>query len=669
MIRFVDLCFSYHRRKNSPDIIKNLNMQIHRQEMVAIQGTSGSGKPTLMYLLGGLLKPRSGKIFIQNLNIADLSSDQTAVLRTHHVGFIFQHFHLLPRETALGNILLPCFYASDGLCAEERELKARTLAERFGITEQLGSFPNQLSGGQQQRVAIARALMNDPEIILADEPTGNLDSKSSASIMQILKELNQTGKTVVIITHDPEVAEHCARKISFKDGVIVQDTGESLNTSMAKEDLKKSSLRPEEKLSLEKFKRYTWMALENLRRNKMRTGLTMLGVTLGIAALLSTISIGNFSKKKIIEGYASLGVNTLVFYGQYNWDLKATDAVPKAFRNFDWDIDLLPLKKHFPQIKMISPMMIGQESTVSFNGKTLGKDPRAFGVSEELLRITNRELLSGRFLTTHDIKNKNSVCVIGPEIAKKFFTTIEALGKILQFTQDEATYSCTVIGILKPSKSNRSWYKEDYQIIIPFTYFQSINTDFFNEGIHDVLMLIDDKFDMEKTGIALKAYFTQKYGKSGWFETSSDSILIAQMKRFFILFTGTLASIAILTLLVGSIGITNMMLVSVAERFREIGLRKALGATNDSIRLQLLAESVLTCLIAGLIGALIGFIVCNLAVAIAAKYIPQVHFEWIFDWIAFLVSFVFIFAVGVLSGIFPAKKAQSLQVIEALRSE
>jgi len=201
------------------EVLKGINLEIKKGEFIAIMGPSGSGKSTLMNIIGCLDTPTSGKVIFENRDVSQLSEGDLAQIRNQKVGFVFQTFNLIPRTTALANVELPLIYK--GIKTEEREKQAKEVLEKFGLSQRIYHFPSQLSGGEQQRVAIARALVTQPIIILADEPTGNVDSKTGEEIIKIFQDLNKTGNTIILVTHDKDIANHAKKIIKLYDGEIV----------------------------------------------------------------------------------------------------------------------------------------------------------------------------------------------------------------------------------------------------------------------------------------------------------------------------------------------------------------------------------------------------------------------------------------------------------------
>jgi macrolide transport system ATP-binding/permease protein len=690
-----NLSFSYQVGDRDVQVLRNLNFRVAPGDFACIQGPSGSGKSTLFYILGFLLKPTSGQILFDGTDITRLSEEDLTVIRNRKIGFVFQQFHLLSRTSTLENILLPTRYPSElAVPGPEHREKAIALAEQLGLGAHSGNFPNQLSGGQQQRVAIARALMNDIDLILADEPTGNLDSKNALQILELLNELNRQGKTIILITHDSEVARRCKRVYHLKDGaftgmeenagaepVTIPGSRAPQGTVATERGLENEQSPPSSVVGLlprsYSFAAYQRIArsvmplvTENLLRNKAKSLLTMLGVVIGVAAVLAMVTLGQFTQKRILETYEALGVNKLLIRGYPNWNLKATDAVAVSFKAFDWEKDFLPLRRLFPEVRGMSPELNDSQDKATAGGITINEKVTSLGVGTDYLAITQRKLQAGRNLSPYHLASRSPVCVVGYEIAEKLFARTNPLGQIITVTDGRRlNYPCQVIGVLAPVTANKDWSPPNLHVMVPYTYYATVSDSWWGSQIHTAAIQLESGADVEAAGKQIKSYFEQKYGKSANFYVDSDSTLIAQMKKFLTLFTVLLTAIALLSLVVGGIGINNMMLVSVTERIKEFGIRKALGATNRSIRVQVILESVVLCVAAGLLGVLVGFSAYELLIFGATQFVPNLKFEWVFEPMAMILSVVSIVAVGVASGFIPALRAEKLQVIEALRSE
>ena len=681
ILRVENLNFSYTRAGAVTQILRQLNLTVRAGDFVGIKGSSGSGKSTLFYMLGCHLKPDSGAIYLNGRDLTQLTKDELAFIRSQEIGFVFQQFHLLPRASVLDNILLPSLYPCENssLSRQARAkivARARELAEIVGIQHKLESSPNQLSGGEQQRVAIARALLSNADLILADEPTGNLDSANTENILELLKTLNRQGKTIVLITHDDEVARQCKTVYHLKDGAFVENATESKNapseTPSKKPPKKNLPLRNSRIPFLTYFQMLRTvapLAVQNLRRNKIRAMLTMIGVTVGIASVFAMMTFGQFAKNRILEGYQELGVNTIVIRGYFNDHRKATDKVDVVFRTFIWNKDILPLLKIFPQIRLVSPLLTSWGNTLNHSGLSTTNESVVWGVTPDYLTIGGRALQEGRNMTPYHIQNHNAVCVIGSEVAKRLFKEGSAVGQILFNTRsDGIAYPCRVIGVMVPHASNKDWRKPNLDVFIPFTYFESVNNSWEIEH-HRFALQLAPSADVERISAGVKNVLISKYRNSGEFSIDSDTLLMAQMKKFLTLFTIMLMAIALVTLGVGGMGINNMMLVSLAERLKEIGLRKAVGATDRTIRIQFLFEACFLSGIAGLLGVIVGFSSYEIIIYGASKVVTKLAFEWLVDPSALLFSVVSVLLVGIFSGIVPAIKAERLHVIEALRSE
>lgn len=665
LLELRNISYAYPIGDEKVPALKDISLQFEKGEFTAIIGKSGSGKSTLFHVLGCLLRPDQGQIVLKGKNLLEGTDEEIARIRNEEIGFVFQQFHLLARANVLKNIRLPAQYSSTQQGnADER---AKDLAAQVGLTEKLDKLPNQLSGGEQQRVAIARALFANPDIILADEPTGNLDSVNAEKIFSLLRDLNRKGKTVVVITHDPEMASRFDRVIRIQDGLISEDHRKIETRAIPFPDLS-------EKPALTKtglFEAVVPTALENLSRNKIRAALTMLGVTVGIAAVFAMLTFGQFAKEKVLQGYQDLGANTVLLQAWGNWKVKATDVIAAPFRGFIWERDVKNISRIFGEVEAVSPMMIGWDgATANFSGFSIESEIQVLGTNEKTLRIFNRALKMGRGFTSHHIDAASPVCLIGSQVSERLFRGISPLDNILFLsTKAGEAYSCRIIGVLEEQSSNKDWRKPNLEVHLPFTYYKGVSKDDWKRQINMILLKMDAGVDTERSGKAVKAYFQQKFGKSAEVNLGSDTALISQMKKSLMLFTLLLTTIAAITLGVGGVGINNMMLVAVTERLKEIGLRKAVGATNKMIRTQFLAEAIILSALAGLLGVILGFAAYELVIFGASKLVAKLPFEWVFRPFPFFLSIVSIVIVGVASGIVPALKAEKLQVIEALRSE
>ena len=664
-----DLSFSF-RNRDAPDvpILKQVSFSVNPGELVAIQGPSGSGKSTLLYILGALLRSYTGSVRIFGEDPAQMDELRLAFFRNRTIGFIFQQFHLLPKQTALENVSLPQEYPMEALSGEneiQHLEKAKGILTRLGLSDRMHHYPNQLSGGQQQRVAIARALIRDPKLILADEPTGSLDSKQAQDLMDLLKRIRAEGCTVIVITHDADVARQCDRIIALKDGKIESGVQEEPATKIKDPELDLPPVQSRFTL-LRKF----WKTgVASLRYNRRRTALTLLGIIIGIAAVFSMVTVGSFTKRKILESYAENGVNVMTFYGQYSWKRRARDTEGVPFQGFHYQKDLVAAKKLFSSdIFRLSPLYSGWDNKITFSGRTEDQDVAVHGISEDGFSILRRSIQLGRDISLFDVEESRGVCVIGYDVFQRLFMGRDPIGEVVFINQQISSFGCRVIGVLARSKEGGTRVNSNLLIAMPFTYYEKVS-DPWSRRLSEFLIETYSSADVEAVGKKLEAFFKLKYGNSGQFSASADSVLVSQMEQFLGLFSVLLAGIALVSLAVGGIGITNMMLVAVNERLREIGIRKAFGATRQSVRMQFLMESVILCALAGGIGIVLGGMGYELAIWGASQMTSKVSFEWVFDPVAFALSCISIVGVGIGSGLSPALKAERLEVIEALRSE
>ncbi|WP_162896442.1 ABC transporter permease [Cysteiniphilum halobium] len=677
------LSFSYHAAMKSTPVLYDININIRQGEFVAIVGASGSGKSTLLHLLGAMLTFESGNIKIHDASLAHADSRKLAQIRAKHIGFVFQQFHLLPKLNVLDNILLPMNYPIN-IEYDRKALrqKAHDIAKEVGIAHRLDHYPKELSGGEQQRVAIARALMRNADIILADEPTGNLDSHNTQNIMALLTKLNQCGKTIILVTHDKEIAEFAPRTIEIKDGRVLADIKKNKEkNSSAKQHMqenKENKENKEDKQNREIQQKptsstsYTHalimlfvLACRTLMIKKGQTLLTALGVIIGVASIIVMMTLGQYAKDKILASYDKLGAKTVLFYAYKNWMQSASDHSNSAFSQLSVKDDLTPIKRIFPQITMLSPSISSYATSVVFNSNKVHQNQIPIqGVNTYFLPIVNTPLAQGHNFSALDIQNADNVCIIGHDINRALFPTQSAIGNVIQIGNYDGSYTCFVIGVLKEksSASSDAWNNINMQILLPFTYLQKVNWSFLAQFYFSV----DDVSSVIPVSDALKNYFTSKYGNSGTFMVSPDIDLLHNIQTFLNIFTLMLAVISIVSLIVAGIGITNMMLASISENLYEIGLLKAIGAGDRTIFWSYLVEAILLCLSGGIIGFILGVGSYELILYIASKFVQEIQFIWFISPFAVLLAFISVVSLGVLSGLLPARKAASLDVVKCL---
>lgn len=667
----VELAGLQHRYRSAAGpltVLDGVDLKVRRGEWVAVLGRSGAGKSTLFYLLSGLIPAESGTVKIDGVDMRALSASDRARFRNRHLGFVFQQFHLLPRATVLENILFPLRFpveAPQDLIAGRGE--AERLAEKLGLSHRLAQLPNQLSGGEQQRVAIARALVQRPSLLLADEPTGNLDEKNADATLELFRRLCDDGVTVLMITHDADVASRADRVVRLEGGKLVEDPGGGRQSG----DMPAKAVRPEPPApkpwsAWTEVTRFAW---STLARNRTRTALTMVGVVFGVAALFSMITFGKYARDQIVQSFEELGTDTVLLRGYPNWDRKATDQVPAVFEFYEMERDILPIKRVFPEVRAISPILMGWGDGVSYGGRQLDGEMQTWGIDSEYQSISRRPIVLGHGISPVHVDRQAAVCVVGPGIVKDLLREAEPLGKILFLVnRDGNRYPCEVIGVLAAAGSNHDYRNPANDVVMPYTYFQKVSSPW-DGRIRQFVVQVERGGDVERTGRGMKRWFENRYGASGNFMVDANTVLVAQLKRSLRLFALLLAAIALVTLAIGGVGIHNMMLVSLAERFKEIGLMKALGATDESVRRLLLVEAVTLAAVAGGLGLTLGFATYEFILYVAAQLVPRITFQWIVEPDALFFSLFSIVTVGVASGIVPALRAERLSVVEALRSE
>ncbi|WP_375666206.1 MacB family efflux pump subunit [Bartonella sp. TT121SHDZB] len=630
-------------------VLHNINLTIKRGEMVAIVGSSGSGKSTLMNILGCLDRPTSGRYWISGKETASLSADELSALRRNHFGFIFQRYHLLNELTALGNVEIPAIYA--GCAVEARKKRAQDLLTRLGMGDRINHRPNQLSGGQQQRVSIARALMNNAEVILADEPTGALDKKSGQEVLHILDELHQEGRTIIIVTHDMQVAERAERIIEISDGEIIADKRSRVaKTKVGKKSLQEQqNLKGRQKLGffrsfVERFREAFVMALLAMNAHRMRTFLTMLGVIIGIGAIIAMVALGNGTREKILENFKSLGSNTLtIFPGKSFSDPQAE----KITSLVEADAEAL---SGLPYVSGVTPQ-ISASSKVRFGAVEV--NAVIAGVGEQFFQTQGLKVFKGQFFDQKSVRDRAVDLVIEKEALSILFphSHESPLGKVVHVGNVPAR----IIGVV--DSQNNGGTSNTLQVYLPYT---TLQTRFLGTTqVRAIMVKIADEVDSHLAETMVRRFLIMRHGEEDFFIRNSEFFRERVMESTHIL-TLLVSSIASISLIVGGIGVMNIMLVTVSERINEIGVRMAVGARQSDILQQFLIEAILVCMIGGGLGILLGLSIGGLFLLFKAP----IHLVYTLD--SIILSLTFSTIIGICFGFSPARQASRLDPVVAL---
>lgn len=619
-------------------VLNNINLEIKNGEFVAIIGQSGSGKSTLMNIIGCLDTQSSGKYYVDDKDISKFSSDEKASLRRKKFGFVFQRYNLISNLTALENVCLPCVY--EGL--EDRKTKGLNLLDKLNIKEKAYSKPNQLSGGQQQRVSIARALINGGEVILADEPTGALDSKSGIMVMEILSNLHKNGHTIILVTHDKNVANYANRIIEIKDGKIINDKTKK-NEKFTIQNLDKNKNKSSFGY---KFLEALKMAISSIFSHKLRSFLTMLGIIIGIASVICVVALGEGSQEKILSSIRAIGTNTINIYPGKNFgDLRAGKVKSLSVD----DSRILGMQNYLDY----STPNTSTSGVITYKNLSLNANLRGGGVNS--LAVNGIEIRTGRSFEVSDIANSSSVVIIDQNTKNSFFKDEDPLGKNIFFNQKPLK----IIGIAKEDE-NAFGGSDNLRLYAPFsTVINKITGD---RHIHSITVKVKDDINAQLAEEAIVSILTQKHGKKDFFTRNSDTIkktvesTMATMRLL-------ISSIALISLIVGGIGVMNIMLVSVSERTKEIGIRMAIGAKESDILIQFLIEAIILCIIGGIIGLLTAYSFGYLFNSISGNFYMK------FSTMPAIIALMSSCLVGTIFGYLPAKNASKLNPIDALLQE
>jgi len=635
-------------------VLRDIDLTIEAGEFIAIMGASGSGKSTLMNLLGCLDRPSSGCYRVGGVDVGALEPDELARLRRERFGFIFQRYHLLPHLTAADNVQVPSVYA--GVARQTRAARAHVLLAQLGLAERAGHRPNQLSGGQQQRVSIARALMNGADVILADEPTGALDSKSGREVMRILGALCAAGRTVVVVTHDEQVAAHAHRIVDMRDGAIVGDRlrgrGAACADAAPASPLAPPAVPPvasrpisRPMLAPARVAQALAMAWAALTAHRLRTLLTMLGIVIGIMSVVSIVAIGEGAKRYMLDEIGAMGTNTIDVYPGRDWGDSDADKIQTLV-----PADAEALARE-PYIDKTTPRVF---RTATVRRGNVDVQATISGVGEHFFDVRGLSLAEGIPFGAETVRRYAQVVVIDANTRRKLFgTESDAIGKTILI----GNVPCTVIGVTAEKRAMWGGGMSDLTVWVPYT---TASARLFGaRRLDGITVRIKAGQPGEAAEQGIETLLSRRHGRKDFFTYNMDSV-VKTVESTGRTLTLLLSLIAVVSLVVGGIGVMNIMLVSVTERTREIGIRMAVGARRGDVMLQFLVEAVLVCLLGGAIG---------IALSFGASFVFSafVH-QWnmIFSPASLMSAVACSTVIGVAFGFMPARNAARLDPVEAL---
>lgn len=628
--------------------LDDIRLSIAPGEMIAIVGASGSGKSTLMNILGCLDVPTNGSYTVAGRNTRELEPDELAELRREHFGFIFQRYHLLSDLTAIGNVELPAIYAGQGLHLRHR--RASLLLERLGLGDRVAHRPTQLSGGEQQRVSIARALMNGGEIILADEPTGALDSRNGLAVLDLLKELHREGHTVIIITHDIGIAKHASRIVELRDGRMVADrrSGDPSLHAASRPRIRDTVRRSWISTVLWRTTEVIPLAWRTVRSHPLRTLLTMLGIIIGVAAVIAVLAIGEGSRERILKEISELGTNTISVYPGKGWGDEYADAIDTLIPA---DVEAFRLQSYVdsatPEVASNDVVVVGKRSA----NATIN------GVSEDYFRVSGLKIDQGTGFARDSVDRGLQIAVIGANARSTLFPDeSNPIGRTLLVRRT----ILRVVGVASPRTSSFFGVSRTPEIYVPYTtMLQRLTGPTKLSGIRVRTL---ENIPSTSAEAAISRLLIARHGRRDFFTLNSNQVR-ATAERATQIMTFLISAVASISLLVGGIGIMNIMLVSIIERRREIGLRIAVGARQIDILFQFLTEALVICIAGAIVGVSLA-ILCGWA---------MVHFvtgiRMIFSIKAILLACGVAIGTGLIFGYLPARNAARLDPVAALERD
>ncbi len=716
LIELGNIYKTYHLGEIDVPVLKGISLRVAAGEYVALMGTSGSGKTTLMNILGCLDRPSSGEYWLEGQDVTALSSDEWAQLRNEKIGFVFQTFNLLPRTSALENVIMPLSYNGSHLSDREARQRAAALLERVGLAGRLDHEPSQLSGGQQQRVAIARALINQPSIVFADEPTGNLDSRTSEEVLELFQELNEKeGVTIILVTHDEQVARSARRIVRINDGVVAAEERQPQNGPVEVAAPAGGTNRPRPGWAMQRLQWMVRTAVNGLRRNYLRAGLTTLGIIIGVAAVIAMMEIGRGSSSAIQQTIASMGANVLLVMPGTASSGGVSFGAGSVMTLTPQDSEAVMAE--CPAVKAVAPIVRARTQVIYGNRNWV--PVFIYGTTPDFLTVREWGIAQGDMFSGRDVRNASKVCVLGQRLVRELFQGESPVGKEVRVQN----VSFRVVGVLTAKGANMMGMDQDDILLAPWTTIKfrvtgssattanqsasagSSSSSASGSSTSQTVNTLNQIYPNQQNQLYPAQSATQQADtplpvrfvnvdqilaagrstaevpaaikqitdvlkerhriRSG--EPEDFSIRdMTEMTRALSSTAGTmtklLLAVALISLLVGGVGIMNIMLVSVTERTREIGLRMAVGAWTRDILQQFLSESVILCFCGGVAGIIAGRGI-SLLVRVFLHWPTELSLG------AILAAFMVSVSVGIIFGYYPAWKAAHLDPIIALRYE
>ena len=626
------------------EVLKGIDLTIARGEMVAIVGASGSGKSTLLNILGCLDQPSEGSYRVAGRETSRLTADALATLRREHFGFIFQRYHLLGGLSARDNVALPALYA--GLAGDARKARAESLLQRLGLGSRLDYKPSQLSGGQQQRVSIARALINGGQVILADEPTGALDSQSGAEVLGILGALHRQGHTLVLVTHDMAIAEQAERIIELKDGEVVADRRRKPAPPSPAPTTPRADTEGRGAL-VGRLGAAFKMALLAMQAQRMRTFLTMLGIIIGIAAVVSVVALGRGSQQQVLANINAMGTSTLEIFPGSGFGDRRAEAV-QTLRVEDAEA-----LAGLGYVHSVTPSLATSVTLRRGSQAVLGS---VNGVGEQFFQVRGYRLLQGMLFDAASVTALAQEVVIDENSLARLFDEGESpLGQVILL----GSLPCRVIGVVA---RNQSGFGSDENLNVWIPHTTAMTRMLGQSHLRSISVRVQDEVALAAAEDGISRLLRERHGAQDFFVLNTDSIRQAITSTNATL-TLLIAMIALISLVVGGIGVMNIMLVSVSEHTREIGVRMAVGARTGDILQQFLIEAVLVCLLGGAAGVLLSLLIGVLFEHFSSQFTLSYSLD------AVLMAFFCSSLIGVLFGFFPARRAARMDPIHALERE